>query len=342
MSKIKLSDEERAKLKKLQKETKDTKAYKRIAAILGLNAGVDYATLKKILSLDETTIRRYENIYLANGIEEYLKNNYVSYWGKLDSFQLAKLVNELTTNLYQTASEIADWIEKESGIKYNHKGLVKLLHRLGFTYKKTKLVPSKADAEKQQEFVDKFNDLKANLKENEVIYFADAVHPQHNTKIACEWIPKGQEKEIKSNTGRTRVNINGVLNPETKEVVVREDKTINAESTIKLYKEIEKKNKDKDKIYVIADNAKYYKNIALQEYLETSKIEQIFLPPYSPNLNLIERLWKFMKKKIINNKYYEKSSEFKQKILEFFENIKSYKSELDNLITYNFQILDSN
>ncbi|MCP4160129.1 MAG: IS630 family transposase, partial [Deltaproteobacteria bacterium] len=271
------------------------------------------------------TIRRYENIYLADGHKEYLKDNYIAYWGKLDSFQLAKLVEELTTNLYHTASEAADWIEKEFGVKYNHKGLVKLLHRLGFVYKKTKLIPSKADAEKQQEFVEKFNELKDNLKDNEVIYFGDAVHPQHNTKPACGWIPKGEDKEIKSNTGRKRVNINGVLNPETKEIIVIESKTINAQSTIELYKIIEEMNKDKDKIYVIIDNATYYKNAALKEYLKDSKIEQIFLPPYSPNLNLIERLWKFMKKEVINNEYYEKYSVFKQKILEFFDNIASYK-----------------
>ena len=232
MSKIKLSEKERKELKSLQRGTKDTKVYKKIAVILGLDAGISYAVLKGILSLDETTIRRYENLYLAEGHKEYLKSNYIAYWGKLDSFQLAKLVKELTTNLYHTTSEVGEWIEKEWGVQYNHKGLAKLLHRLGFVYKKTKLIPSKADAEKQEGFVEKLNELKENLKDNEVLYFGDAVHPQHNTKVACGWIPKGQDKEIKSNTGRMRVNINGVLNPETKEVLVREDKTINAQSTI--------------------------------------------------------------------------------------------------------------
>ncbi|MCP4355804.1 MAG: winged helix-turn-helix domain-containing protein, partial [Proteobacteria bacterium] len=182
MSKIKLSDKERNELKRLQKCTKDAKDYKKIAVILGLDSGFSYAALKEILSLDETTIRRYENIYLADGFKEYLKNNYIAYWGKLDSFQLAKLVKELKTNLYHTTSEVGDWIEKEFGVKYNHKGLCKLLHRLGFVYKKTKLIPSKADAEKQLGFVEEFNELKDNLKDNEVIYFGDAVHPQHNTK----------------------------------------------------------------------------------------------------------------------------------------------------------------
>lgn len=341
MNKIQLTEEEKAELKRLQKKTKDNRVFKKIATILGLDLGIDYVSLAKMLSLDEVSIRRYEKKYLEKGFEDYLKNNYIGYWGKLNSFQLARLVNELTSKLYQTTQEITDWIENEFGVIYNSQGLVHLLHRLGFVYKKTKLIPSKADIEKQQQFLKEFNELQSNLKENEVLYFGDAVHPQHNTQIACGWIRKGEDKEIKSNTGRTRININGVLNPETKEVIIREDKTINAESTIELYKEIEKKNEDKEKIYIIVDNAKYYKNETLNEYLETSKIEQIFLPTYSPNLNLIERLWKFMKKKVIYNKYYEKSIEFRKKIFEFFNDLHLYEKELKSLLTCNFQLIDS-
>ncbi len=63
------------------------------------------------------------------------------------------------------------------------------------------------------------------------------------------------------------------------------------------------------------------------------------MPAYSPNLNLIERLWKFMKKIVINNKYYEQPKEFRRKLLDFFENIQIYKKELESLITNNFQII---
>ena len=335
---LQLNNKEIDELKRLQHQTKNTRVYRKIAVILGLDSGFDYASLSNILSLDETTIRRYEKDYLSGGVDSFLKDNYNGYWGKLNSFQLAKLVIELTENLYQTTNEISDWIEKEFGVKYHTQGLVYLLHSLGFVYKQTKLIPAKANEEAQREFLNKFNELRANLKENEVIYFGDGVHPQHNTKLANGWIEKGKDKLIKSNTGRTRINLNGVLDYATKEVIIREDKTINAQSTIELFKEIEEKNQTKDKIFIIVDNARYYRSKLVSEYLQFSKIEIIFLPPYSPNLNLIERLWKFMRKKIINNKYYEKSTEFRRKLLEFFDNIDKYKDELDSLLTCNFQI----
>ena len=63
-----------------------------------------------------------------------------------------------------------------------------------------------------------------------------------------------------------------------------------------------------------------------------------FLPPYAPNLNLIERLWRFMNKKVRNNKYYEKFSEFEFAVFEFFEKIALYREQLTSLLTENFRV----
>ena len=76
-------------------------------------------------------------------------------------------------------------------------------------------------------------------------------------------------------------------------------------------------------------------------WIENTPVKPIFLPPYSPNLNLIERLWKFMRKKIINTKFYRTKEEFRQAILKFFENINQYKDELSSLMTLNFHVFYS-
>ena len=133
-------------------------------------------------------------------------------------------------------------------------------------------------------------------------------HPQHNTHCAHGWIKRGQNKEIKTNSviqlgGRQRVNINGVVNAhDPTDVVIEESSSINAQSTIALLKKLEQKNKSLQRIFVVADNARYYRNRKVKAFLETSKVQIIFLPPYSPNLNLIERLWRFLKKIVLYNK----------------------------------------
>jgi len=148
----------------------------------------------------------------------------------------------------------------------------------------------------------------------------DGVHPTHNVMPSYGWIKKGEDKEVKSNTGRQRINLNGLYCPLDNEIIIRDDNTINSQSTIKLLQEMEKKHPELDKIYVIRDNARYYTAEIVKDFLENSKIEFIALPSYSPNLNLIERLWKLFKKKTLYNKYYNSFLKFKNAVFDFFEN----------------------
>jgi transposase len=117
------------------------------------------------------------------------------------------------------------------------------------------------------------------------------------------------------------------------------DDKINSLSTIELLKSIEIKHPELTKIYIIRDNARYYTSNIVKEYLTTSKIEFVPLPSYSPNLNLIERLWKLFKKKIIYDKYYEKFKYFRMAVFDFFDTCsKKYYLEMDTLLTENFQM----
>ena len=179
----------------------------------------------------------------------------------------------------------------------------------------------KACKEQQDKWIAEYRDLKANLPEDETICFTDGVHPTHNVQPAYGWIRKGLRKEIPSNTGRSRINLSGAVDMISHKVIVQEDKTLNAESTINFFKKIEAAYPTKSKVHVFCDNAGYYKNQAVQEYLRSSKIDLHFLPPYSPNLNPIERLWKWMKERIIYNTYYPGFHEFREAIFGFFSTV---------------------
>lgn len=91
-------------------------------------------------------------------------------------------------------------------------------------------------------------------------------------------------------------------------------------------------------IYVICDNAGYYRSKAVQAYLQDSRIKLVFLPAYAPNLNLIERLWKFFKKQVLYNRYYETFGDFRTACEDFFNNPQRYRRQLRSLLTENFAI----
>src|SRR5579863_650210 len=336
-----LTQDQVNELRRAHRACKDKRAADRIKAIYSLGTGSSIEDVVKILMLDEETLRNDVKRYQQGGIEELAKNHYKGSYAKLSAEEQIALAPHLEENTYLTVDSIIAYVKQIYGILYSVSGMTDLLHRLNFTYKKSKLVPAKADATPQEKFLEDLEHRRKNKGKNDPILYMDGVHPQHNTMLAYGWIKKGEENIIKSNTGRQRVNINGALDAETHHVVVRDDDSINAVSTIELLKKIEILYPLADVIYIVCDNAKYYRSKLVREFLESSKIEFVFLPPYSPNLNLIERLWKFMKKKILYNKYYEKFDGFKKATLGFFENIEQYKNELRSLLSHKFQLLDA-
>ncbi len=340
MKDFELSAKKVAKLKRLHRMLSYRKDADKVKAVILLGTGWTPGQVTEILLLDERTLRRYAQKYQENPEGDFwLTTFYQGSQAKLSDEQMGLLDQHLAETVYLAVAEIVEYVKTEFGIQYSISGMTDLLHRLDYTYKKPKKVPGKADAEAQQEFVEEYQELKNSKNKHDPIYFVDGVHPQHNSVPAFGWIKKGQTKTIKSNTGRARLNINGALNAETLQVVARNDETINAQSTIELFELLDKKHRKAEIIYVIADNARYYRNRVVQEYIESSRIELIFLPPYSPNLNLIERLWKYFRKKILYNKYYETFSEFKEHAMAFFANIKQYKAALRTLLTDNFEII---
>jgi hypothetical protein len=123
-------------------------------------------------------------------------------------------------------------------VTYTPSGMTALLHRLGFVYKKPKLIPGKADPEAQKAFLAEYEKLKAAKDETDVILFLDAVHPQHNPVLGYGWIKRGRDHDVRSNTGRRRLNINAAIDLERLEPVVRYDDTINADSTLALFDQV--------------------------------------------------------------------------------------------------------
>lgn len=333
-----LTYEQRNEYRILHRKCKDKHFADRIKCILWLDKGYSYSEIAELLMIDETTIRRWYKTFQEKGMNGLLKDDYKGSEPYLCKAQQEELITHLETTICLSAKEVCQYVKEKYGLKYSVKGMTNLLHRLGFVYKKPKHLPSKADRKAQEEFIKEYEKLKATKNAEDRIYFIDGCHPMHNSLLGYGWIRKGKEKYVKANTGRERVNMNGAYNIEEHKVIVREDKNINAQSTLSLIQQI-MVSQPTGKIYLIADNAKYYRSKVVLEFLErTPRVKILFLPPYSPNLNLIERLWKFIKKKVTYNKYYEKFSVFREKIMEFLNNIQSYQEELKNLMTENFQL----
>lgn len=340
--KLELSSTDTAELRRYQRNVFGTKEYVKVTCILMLSQGFSPETVSMSLGIDSSTVYRYKALYVSRGLDAFLENRHKGYWGLLSSCQLSLLRAELHSNLYTDAKSVASWIKEAFGVEYTQQGVVDLLNRIGFTYKKTREVPCECDVERQQEFMEELSGVFSCMDEKTVVYYADGVHPTHNSRSTYAWIEKGRDFEQPTVSGRDRVNINGLINAkDVTDIIAVDCERVNAQSTKALYQKALEQHPEAEKIYIISDNARYYKNAELSEWLQGTRIKQLFLPPYSPNLNLIERLWRFLRKKVINTCFYRTKELFRRAIIDFFENIRQYKAELESLLTLNFRLRNS-
>ena len=173
------------------------------------------------------------------------------------------------------------------------------------------------------------------------LYFIDAAHFVHAPYLNKVWC--FTRVFIKSSSGRKRFNVLGALNAITKNLItITNDSYINSETIKDLLIELRKYHPNNFPIHLILDNAKYQRCNMVKQIAEQLNITLEFLPTYSPNLNLIERLWKFMKKKVLYGKYYDAFQSFKDGINSCIFKINDcneYKKELNMLLSLKFQTL---
>lgn len=333
----KLTSEERKYLVKRHRTSRDGRVRDRIKAVLAFDDGYNYSEIAKILLLDDETIRRHIKDYFSKDKKLKPENGgSQSHLNEVETLEL-KFYLEIKTFLY--VKDVCAYVKETYNKEYSISGMTKWLKENGFCYKKPHGVPAKADAEKQSAFIEKYNELKANLKSDEVLLFGDNVHPQHQTKLAYGWIKKGDRKAEKMTACQKRVNIIGAIDINTHKVEYQKVDWVNRESIQAFAQQLCRAYPNATTIHWILDNAAYHKSKEFLEFIKTTKIKIHYLPPYSPNLNPIERLWKVMHENTTYNKYYEKFAQFTEGIIGFFENIDEYKSILQSRITDNFQRL---
>lgn len=343
MEKNTLSRAETAALKHAHRQAKSRKQADRIKTVLCLNEGLSYLEVAKLLLLDDATVRRYERCYKEKGLEGLLEGHYHGREALLTEEQKAEIAEYVDTHHIARKSQVQKYIHDKYGIRYSLENVRLLLLKLGFSYRKPQLRPAKLNVQQQEGHKQRYQEMKDRLdKENAALYFSDAVHPTMDSKPAYGWMRRGKPKTLLTSGSRKRVNIQGAIDIQNEDSITLSAETINADSTILLLSKIRDKNLHRDKIYVILDNAKVHHAKKVKAWLtQNPKMELVFLPPYSPNLNPIERLWRFMHKKVLDNRCFEDFEDFKKHILKFFRRLHLEWDELRSLVTDSFQTFEA-
>ena len=336
-----LTKEQLQELRTAHRSERNKHAAYKINAVILLGDGWNLREVREALLLDDETLRSYVDKYRAGGVEDLIKTHYMGRASQLDESQGKLLCTELESKIYLTTSAVIEYVREAFGIEYGVSGMRDLLHRLGYEFKKPKLVPGTPDTQAQEIFADQYDRFMETKGQDVEVVFLDAVHPQHNTMAAYGWIKKGEQRRLQTNSGRQRLNLHGAINAETMDLTVIESQTIDKESTLQLFELLNQKYSYAKEVIVILDNARYHYAREVQEWLKVNgRIRLVFLPAYSPELNLIERVWKFFKKKVLYNQYYKDIKAFRAAAINFFSNIDQYTDELTSLLDGGFEGID--
>ena len=218
-----LTKKQRRELLNELRRERERKFANRLRVILLIDDGRRYQDIAAFLFLDEKTVSNWKERYEEGGVEKLVNYHYVGRVSLLSIKQLEMLQTELEAQIYPTTQSIVDYVEEAFKTSYTAGGMASLLHRLGFSYKKPKGAPAKAVAAEQKKFLNRYNGIKTHGP----VYFADSTHPMLHPVLASGWIKKGSDFEVKTNSGRQRVNINGAIEIKSLDVIARTCKTVN-------------------------------------------------------------------------------------------------------------------
>lgn len=333
-----LSDEQKKDLELRHRYEDDGRIRDRIKAVLLESESWKNKAIAQALRIHEETVRQHLTDWAT---DEKLKPENGGSYSKLDDAQTRALDTHLSDTTYTRVMDICAYVEASFHVRYTVSGMTKWLKEHKFSYKHPKNVPAKADIAKQEEFVDKYLKLVSDTPVDEPILFMDSAHPTMATKVVCGWIKKGVDKPIAQTASRTRVNIMGAIELTTMNVVSCRPEYVNAETTVAFFDQLKTAYPDAPKIHIILDQSGYHRSQLVRDSALEKNIELHYLPPYSPNLNSIERLWKMMNEEIRNNIFFSSAKMFRDTINEFFDDtLPKIAQSLRGRIIHNFQTIN--
>jgi transposase len=272
--------------------------------------------------VSENTLRSYLRQFQEGGVERLKRLDFAKPTSEMAEHREA-LEEHFRKNPPRSTGQAAADIERITGIRRGLTQVRKFLTGMGLRCRKLGMIPAKADADEQREFLGERLRPRPRLRQAQrlrrVVCFVDAAHFVHGPYLGYLWC--FVRLVIRGPSGRKRFNVLGAIDAVTHELTtVCNDTVINAEAVCELLRALAARYVGLP-LTLVLDNARYQRCAVVQRLAKELRIELLFLPAYSPNLNLIERLWKFVKKEVLSCRYDEDFARFKGAIVECLDGV---------------------
>jgi transposase len=310
--------------------------------------GLSHGDIAAYADVSLRTVQRYLDDYLEGGLLQLRR----SAWHQPRS---AMAEHEDSLEEYflkhppRSTKQARAVIAEQTGIRRGLSQVRQFLKdRLGLRWRKTGAIPVPPKKTVEEHARDQAAFLREKLEPRleqarrgrRQVFFVDAAHFVLAPFLGCLWC--AARLFVRAASGRKRYNVLGALDAVTHRLIrVTNDGYINAESVCALLRSVAAAGVGLP-ITLVLDNARYQKCALVQDLASSLGIELLYLPGYSPNLNLIERLWRFVRKQSLDSIYYEDFPRFTAAIDQCLDNLTTvYKGEMETLMTHKFQIFEN-
>ena len=326
----------------LEEEGLKLKIRRKLMALKMRDIGASLDIIAASLGLSKRTISNYIGQFRKGGLTATMEDRSYCPQSCLEPF-LDKIKEDFQNEPVGCAKQARRRIYQLTNIRLSASQTRRIMRRLGMRYRKAGQVPAKANAEVQLEFLDEklYPKLQEAAEGKRKVFFVDASPFVMGAVVGMLWC--FTRVFVRGASGRKRYNVLGALDSQSREVItVSNDTYITAVTVCELLEKLRACHPDTP-ISLVLDNARTQKCKLVFETAERLDIELLYLPPYSPNLNIIERLWKYVKQSCLKNTYYDTFQSFQGAIDSKIEEINtSLREDLASLFSLNFQIVDTN
>jgi transposase len=347
MKPIVLTPGQRREIERRRKDTLDRRVYQRLTALLTVAEGKSRGEVAHLLGIGLSQLGEWLRVYRNRGLDALCTLHYKGDPGKLTAHQVDQLKEEVSTGCFRNSDQIRHWIEATFGVRYSSTGVKDLLKRSGVSYHKVTGFLWKAASDKQRAFVERVARHQREAKRPDAPrtrrYYVDACHPVWGLDLVyCCWLLVGQRLLVGMGGGRKRLNILGAYCPDDDEYIdyrlTRDN--INGAQFVNFLRLLRSRHPETERFILYVDGARYYGSPTVQEWLRRHPEFHLSpIPAYSPNVNLIERLWKFLRAKALS-RWHKTFEDMQAAVSVVLDHLEDCRRELRTLMTEKFHVID--
>jgi transposase len=346
MKPIELTPEQKKEIERRRKGTLDRRVYQRLTAVLAVGAGKTREEVAELLGVGLTQVGEWLRVFRNEGLDALGEIHNKGDPGHLTPHQVEQLKAKVGTGCFRNSDQIRHWIQSTFAVSYSASGVKDLLRRIGVTYHKVTGFLWKANPDKQRAFVDRVvrhqREAGRPGAPRTRRYYVDACHPVWGLDLVYScWLLVGQRFLAGMGSGRKRLNILGAYCPDDHEYIdyrlTRDN--INGEQFVNFLRLLRSIHPETERFILYVDGARYYDSLAVKEWRRRHPEFHLSpVPAYSPNVNLIERLWKFLRARALS-RWHKTFEDMQAAVSEVLDHREDYSGELRALMTEKFHII---